>query len=102
LKACPVTILNGVALWHNPYFFILVYLMVDINEYILFRVNQGLYTFCGEGIPRKGSSLAEASGIARYLISMEKNSRYHFTWLTALGPLMGYHVHMSQSRCIER
>ena len=39
-----------------------------------------------EGIPRKGRSLAEGSGLSRYLTRLEKMSRCYATWLSAHGP----------------
>lgn len=67
-----------------PYFFKLFYLMEDMNVYILLRVKLIKYLLC-EGMPTKGSSLAEHSGLSRYLINME-NSRFLCNVSDCLGP----------------
>lgn len=54
----------------HPCLFILAYLVADVNVYTLFRVDPFV-----EGIPSKGSSLVEGSGLSRQLLSMENNSR---------------------------
>jgi hypothetical protein len=40
----------------------LLYLMVDVNAYILLRANWGLNTFCGKKCPGMEVSLAKHSG----------------------------------------
>jgi hypothetical protein len=77
----------------------LVYLMVDMNAYTLFRVNQELNVSWEKEYP-KGNSLAAGLRLSRYLISMENNSRCYFMCLIAHGPLSGMSraAYMFQSR----
>ena len=58
IKASPPLIFDEE---HSPYLSKLLYLMADVNAFILLRVNQELNTFV-EGMPGKVSSLAKHSG----------------------------------------
>ena len=53
----------------------LLYLMADVNVYILLKVNQELNTFCGKECPGREAHWLNTQGLSRYLISME-NSRF--------------------------
>jgi hypothetical protein len=62
--------------------------MVDMNAYVLFRVNQGLNTVCGKGCPGREAHWLNPLGLSRYLISIE-NSRSLCYVTGCHGPLCG-------------
>ena len=65
-----------------------VLFMVDMNAYVLFRVNQGLNTVCGKGCPGREAHWLNPLGLSRYLISIE-NSRSLCYVTGCHGPLCG-------------
>jgi hypothetical protein len=67
------------------------YLMSNVNEYTLLRVNQG---FCGKECPGREAHWLNTGVLPRYLISME-NSRFlllcgRFLWSSQWGILVTY------------
>lgn len=71
MKTFSLTIINETVLWDNPCLIILVYLVLDISNNVLFRWTRH-YIPLRERNTRKRKSLTEASMLSRYLINMER------------------------------